>query len=1618
MADKKISIDVELKSNLEKTKETMATLKEKGGFAKNPKAEKVISGYIQELEKLSEIAQPTSQQLSKIRSLFNTMSEALLKVAYSTKEASKEFKEIESTLGKQNEAKNKLTKERSGILKQGRINKETQQYELFETYQDSVVRQANIKNKRGQSIKSASTFLNKFDKEGNPVDGAFLDPKAAKELYNSLKTTQETNATRLTELNQKIEEYKKAIEETTNKLNEQAQKEGSSVAGDIIKRKVDFNASIDDNKEQIRKDKEDDESTRSVQGYAKAVNEQSSALGRAFKQFTIYNIAVKAVKKALSEAVKTIKELDKYLTEQAMVTGMSREQTYGLVKSYQDLALQCGATTKEIAQVSTEYMKQGKTIQESLVLTEAAVKAAKVARVSVGDSVNYLTTALNGFRLSANDAMKVSDKFAAVAAASATDYDELAIALSKVASQANLAGMSIDYTTALLTKGLETTREAPETMGTALKTIIARMRELGDYGETLEGDTDLNNVESQLAYVGIALRDANGELRSTEEVLDQLGQKWDTLNKNQQAALAKALAGTRQQSRLIAMMDGYERVIELQQIAERSAGTTAAQADVYLEGMEGAINRVTVAWEKVVMTFSDSELIIGTINLASNFLDKLATQLENPFWMSAAVTAVVLSLEKGIGLKLQEQEIARETARIELQQMLIKSKDREQDLQEKIQSLEKTKNISQAELKAGVKKLKLEKQQTAEKQKQANAKLVADGKMTKEAQAAADAEIDKKLQEELNNQAALEKEIQEEWEVNYNKKHNLLTEQLKLQHNVTKSLEGQTNSIINQQNAWGGYLSFFKHIGASFVGVFKNMVTGYKAAAEASKKAKEANMPASASWIPFVGWAIALVLEGANLLSILATTVGPVIQMIINWIGSMGKGAEATTGRINELSDNIYKLTKQADEIDQITDKFDSLDNKLIKTNKDLEEMSSLLEQAGEKLIDEEVGKNEDIGFGKGVSAKDYYETATTDRAKRIALEKISEVSRTNANIDRAKIIEDFDGMSDADKAKVLNSTDNAQYLKTQDAIFAINNNNLYTYIDKLKEAGDINKETASYVEKFTQNILDNISATDAWAYASDTTASAVKEMVEGLKDITLWAKNAQGEMEEVNITKILTTDDYGLVDQVKAYKEASNAISALGDEAAMAAFETNFIQYERFTEYSEYTLSFIDSIGLSIDKLNTLYSSWETLQKKGVEISEEVFESRFDEYITVLSQTQGDVLSATQTVFGDYLDGSEETLNAFIAAYGDLVQVGVLNMGQNMDKINNTINGFYEKAMKWSTLSNSEKAEFIQDNAAMFADNPETAENEGQDLLRAFESGNYESIENALKSNDALQDQIKKRKAEIQQELLIEEARQGADRNEAYIAQLKEYEKYLNDVNNMFKASLELRLEQEKNQLEEYKKLIQEEDQARIDSINKRKEAYEKYFEAIDEREASEEYEEKAELLISNISKLSTSDTSEAQKQTKDLENQLKELEKERQKELREQARESVLENMDDQVEEINDNLEKLLENNKALLAAMQGRLEEDPQEYIADLIGSKVQSGATANELSEYMGTLQSVYGSAFKNGDLEDIQIREENNQLILNVNGQEITLDPTNETNLFEAIMAALRQIGLR
>ena len=520
-----LDINVKIKSELDRANKDIGSLKTAGAFdgAQGAKALNRVQGLFTQLQNVDLSKLKGTQlteflnNLSKLRHYLDTAGRSLTnyskeyadqlkKVEQATIAASKAQDKQAAALDKQKEALGKLDLTSKGYSYQ---NKGTGRKV---TSPDTI---ADLYNK-GQ--------LQIFNNKGSEITGG---------AYNA--TTEKMGLKAYAEATKEVEQADMEVKNANITVTNEQNKLNNTPMGATVHpvtAEVGANSqitsqAITDIKEQVNAGKAEDikNTTEAINNQNLALNKQSTSLGKAFRQFSIYAIALRTVKKALNEATKTIREIDRALTEQAMVTGLTRKQTYGLLQDYQNMASRLGTTTKEVSSTMTQFLRQGRSINESLKLTEAAVSAAKVAGISAADSINYLTTAINGFRLSADDAMKVSDKFAAVAASAATSYEEIAIALSKVAAQANLAGMSIDYTTALLTKGIETTREAPETIGTALKTVIARMRELGDYGETLGGDTDINNVETQLAYIGIALRNNNGELRSTEDVLNELGGK-------------------------------------------------------------------------------------------------------------------------------------------------------------------------------------------------------------------------------------------------------------------------------------------------------------------------------------------------------------------------------------------------------------------------------------------------------------------------------------------------------------------------------------------------------------------------------------------------------------------------------------------------------------------------------------------------------------------------------------------------------------------------------------------------------------------------------------------------------------------------------------------------------------------------------------------------------------------------------------------------------------------------------------------------------------------------------------------------------------------------------------
>lgn len=173
-------------------------------------------------------------------------------------------------------------------------------------------------------------------------------------------------------------------------------------------------------------------------------NSMFSEVKRGFSQISqfvgTYGILQSGMNKA-QEMVQNTYDVDSAMIQLQMATGVSNDKAKDLMKTYSDMGHQLKATGTDVAASSTEWMKQGQSVEKSNKLAESSIKLSKVGELSSEDATKYLTSARKDYGItSAEDTLKIVDKMSSVDMASATDVGGLAEGMSKVATNANLAG--------------------------------------------------------------------------------------------------------------------------------------------------------------------------------------------------------------------------------------------------------------------------------------------------------------------------------------------------------------------------------------------------------------------------------------------------------------------------------------------------------------------------------------------------------------------------------------------------------------------------------------------------------------------------------------------------------------------------------------------------------------------------------------------------------------------------------------------------------------------------------------------------------------------------------------------------------------------------------------------------------------------------------------------------------------------------------------------------------------------------------------------------------------------------------------------------------------------------
>lgn len=203
-----------------------------------------------------------------------------------------------------------------------------------------------------------------------------------------------------------------------------------------------------------------------------ATEQKISNVQSAIRQWFGFNEVINLTKRTVSDAVDHIRDLDKVMTEIAVVTDMDQDDLWQQIDTYSKIAQEYGVSTVGVYEVSQLYYQQGLGMTETMQLTEETLKMAKIAGIDYSDATDYMTVAIRGFKMEMSDAQNVVDVYSNIAAITASDTEELAVAMSKTASSAEAVGSSFEHTTAMIALMVETTREAPQKIYGAYKKIL------------------------------------------------------------------------------------------------------------------------------------------------------------------------------------------------------------------------------------------------------------------------------------------------------------------------------------------------------------------------------------------------------------------------------------------------------------------------------------------------------------------------------------------------------------------------------------------------------------------------------------------------------------------------------------------------------------------------------------------------------------------------------------------------------------------------------------------------------------------------------------------------------------------------------------------------------------------------------------------------------------------------------------------------------------------------------------------------------------------------------------------------------------------------------------------
>ena len=356
---------------------------------------------------------------------------------------------------------------------------------------------------------------------------------------------------------------------------------------------------------------------------AKRIQKVFSDIGTTLKNTLRWQIAskgIQAVTEQIDEAYQYAQKLNRSLNDIRIVTGYSADKMADFAVAANDAAKALSASTLAYTKASLIYYQQGLNDKEVIERTNATIKMSNVTGENAQHVSSYMTAIWNNFADGSKTLEYYADVITQLGAKTAASSEEIAEGMEKFAAVGETVGLSYEYAAAAVTTVVDKTRLSADIVGTSFKTLFARLEGLS-LGETLDDGTTLNKYSKALATVGVNIKDQFGQLKSMDQILDELGSKWETLSSDQQVALAQTVGGVRQYTQLISLMENYDAFKQNVDYARNSEGTLNQQQRIFEESWQGASKRLKASWEGLYSEIIDDDFFIKMTDSVAELVD-------------------------------------------------------------------------------------------------------------------------------------------------------------------------------------------------------------------------------------------------------------------------------------------------------------------------------------------------------------------------------------------------------------------------------------------------------------------------------------------------------------------------------------------------------------------------------------------------------------------------------------------------------------------------------------------------------------------------------------------------------------------------------------------------------------------------------------------------------------------------------------------------------------------------------------------------------------------------------------------------------------------------------------